>query len=535
MNKITEFLTCKYNNCNKYYENPIKLPCENTICKEHIDKLMKENNEFTFTCLLCNRQHNLISNDIKLNQDILNVLNMNLHLKPKQLLAKDSLEKFKHLVDEMITTANNPLDEVYKQVGKVRNEITEKRDEVKKQVDEISSEMLRKLDDYENECKQNQQISSAKSLKKFKNKIEILNSDLANVNDQLRFPTQNDDILDDLITQIETLVVDNRNQMNELKSVMQNKKEIAFESGPKFESTLFGKLEIRINIYDKCLTYITNAHNHIIDCIEVLNQNIIVSCSRDKRIKFWNLNDKVCIKTIEAHKDEVNCLKLISDSILASGSADSTIKIFDLNSYECIQTLSGHLHQVSCLALNSNGELISGSFDRSIKVWNLTNLNCTKTLYGHTNHVNCLLVSQKGHLVSGAADHTIKLWAFDINQCFRTLEGHTDSVSCLELYSNDFLISGSFDKTIKIWSLENASCLTTIENDSRIRCIKLLNNLLISGNSVNLKIWQLGEPNSITLVKLIEGHADTIFDIKILQNGNLVSASGDGSINQWES
>jgi hypothetical protein len=92
MNDINEFLTCKYENCNKYFENPIKLPCENSICKDHIDKMAEQDSQ-VFTCMFCKGEHDLHKDDMRLNQDILRVLNMNLHLSPKQLVLRELVNK----------------------------------------------------------------------------------------------------------------------------------------------------------------------------------------------------------------------------------------------------------------------------------------------------------------------------------------------------------------------------------------------------------------------------------------------------------
>jgi WD40 repeat protein len=140
-----------------------------------------------------------------------------------------------------------------------------------------------------------------------------------------------------------------------------------------------------------------------------------------------------------------------------------------------------------------------------------------------------------GYIITGSADKTIRIWSLSLYQCFKTLQGHSDNVTCLEIYSKDLLLSGSTDKTIRIWSIESGNCLNKIINDSRIRCLKLLpNNLLISGNNIYLKIWKIDESKSISFVKFIEGHMDTIFDVKLMQNLNLVSCSGDGCIKLWK-
>jgi WD40 repeat protein len=187
---------------------------------------------------------------------------------------------------------------------------------------------------------------------------------------------------------------------------------------------------------------------------------------------------------------------------------------------------------------------VSGSRDRSIKIWNVGNSTLIKTLNAHTSDVLCMLTApSKGYLVTGSADHTIKVWSLGIQQCIQTLTGHNDNVTCLDFFdqsNSELLVSGSIDKSIRLWSLRNGECLARLEDDSRIRCLRLVPSvdLLVTGSSVNLKLWRLVTDNqnkmSGELVKVIDGHMDTVFDIKLIADLNLVTCSGDGAIKYWK-
>ena len=76
----------------------------------------------------------------------------------------------------------------------------------------------------------------------------------------------------------------------------------------------------------------------------------IVSGSRDRTIKIWDLTIGILIKTLEGHTDIVNSVKFSPDgSFIASGSRDKTIKIWDVKTGNLIKTLEEHVWDVTCV------------------------------------------------------------------------------------------------------------------------------------------------------------------------------------------
>jgi WD40 repeat protein len=112
------------------------------------------------------------------------------------------------------------------------------------------------------------------------------------------------------------------------------------------------------------------------------NSNRIITGSRDKTIKIWNIENGDCLTTLMGHSNMISSLILISDTKLASAGWDNLIKIWDLNTNKCIRTYKGHDKWVECLCLFKNLQLISGSFDNTIKIWDLNSTSCIKTLKG---------------------------------------------------------------------------------------------------------------------------------------------------------
>jgi len=98
---------------------------------------------------------------------------------------------------------------------------------------------------------------------------------------------------------------------------------------------------------------------------------------------------------------------------LVSASRDKTIKVWDIQTASLLFNLLGHdnwVRQVKFMPLGRY--LISVSDDKSIKTWDLENKRCHKTLQnGHDHFISCLDVHKKGHkIVTGGVDKQINLW-----------------------------------------------------------------------------------------------------------------------------
>jgi WD40 repeat protein len=113
-------------------------------------------------------------------------------------------------------------------------------------------------------------------------------------------------------------------------------------------------------------------HSHIISSLVIsADSKILISGSRDKTIKMWELETGELIRTLKGHRDGVYALALSPDGqIIASGSADKTIKLWHLETGELLGTFIGHGNTVTAVAFTASGEiLVSGSLDKTIKIW----------------------------------------------------------------------------------------------------------------------------------------------------------------------
>lgn len=123
---------------------------------------------------------------------------------------------------------------------------------------------------------------------------------------------------------------------------------------------------------DTQLLHSFTGHSHIVRSLAVsADGKILISGSRDKTIKIWQLETGELIRTLTGHTEGVFAIALSPDGqIIASGSADKTIKLWHVETGELLATFTGHTHTVTALAFTTSGEiLVSGSLDKTIKIW----------------------------------------------------------------------------------------------------------------------------------------------------------------------
>ncbi|XP_055963725.1 lissencephaly-1 homolog A-like [Sorex fumeus] len=162
---------------------------------------------------------------------------------------------------------------------------------------------------------------------------------------------------------------------------------------------------------------------------------LIASCSHDHTVRIWNADSAQCMNELREHEHVVECISWVPISahpailetigvdsskldqpelFLLSGSRDKTIKMWNISTGKSLMTLVGHdnwVHGIFVLPLGTF--IISCADDKTIRIWNYKNRRCIKTLKAHNNSVYTMDIHKMtGYVVTGSLDHTIKLWEF---------------------------------------------------------------------------------------------------------------------------
>lgn len=150
-------------------------------------------------------------------------------------------------------------------------------------------------------------------------------------------------------------------------------------------------------------------HAGVLDvCID--NQRII-TCSKDTMIKIWDRSSGVLVKTLLGHRGPVNAVQ-VRGNLLVSASGDGMAKLWRLEDGACIKEFHSKDRGLACVEFSDNGRTIfAGGNDQVIYEYDTITGNRIRELKGHRDLVRSLhLDSANSRIISGSYDHSIKVW-----------------------------------------------------------------------------------------------------------------------------
>ena len=201
----------------------------------------------------------------------------------------------------------------------------------------------------------------------------------------------------------------------------------ASESGDKIVSA---SRDASVKVWDiatsNCIATMQGHADWVRDAAFSHDDKLIVSCGSDRLIIVWNADtgDIVCElrghdhliegvlfvppRSIKHIKTLVPSIHISEDDyVIVSCSRDKTIRFWSVNSATGIYTIDKHENWVKSLAISPCGRyLVSGSDDKSLRVWDLESGRCVKTLE-EVGYVNCVDWID-GYVAAGS--DSLKIW-----------------------------------------------------------------------------------------------------------------------------
>ncbi|KAI3394655.1 hypothetical protein diail_2465 [Diaporthe ilicicola] len=230
--------------------------------------------------------------------------------------------------------------------------------------------------------------------------------------------------------------------------------------------------------------HLDEGHNN--ECIYSLqyNEEYLVSGSRDRTLRIWNLATRRLVrKPLVGHIGSVLCLQFDSDpeeDIIVSGSSDSDVIVWRFSTGEIIQRLT-HAHRESVLNVKFDKRILATcSKDRTIKIFNRRTLKSGDPGYSMVNPVPTT-VKRYGH-ESSPLDQLPTIPPFTM---IGVLEGHSAAVNAVQIVDNE-IVSASGDRQIKVWDWQTGACKRTfVGHNKGIACVQYDGKRIVSGSSDN--------------------------------------------------
>ena len=179
MNKLKKSLTCSF--CFKIYKEPIELPCEDNICKEHLKEndVVKTNK---IKCPTCKLEFQVKGNEFKSNKLIQKLIKNQVFLNEEEITLKKNIEEsikvFYEMYDEFISSKNGLDLDCHEHFQEIRFQIDLHREKLKEKIDVIYMEIIEQTKRFEASYLKRFLKESETSLKPFviKNVNEKLNA-----------------------------------------------------------------------------------------------------------------------------------------------------------------------------------------------------------------------------------------------------------------------------------------------------------------------------------------------------------------------
>lgn len=236
---------------------------------------------------------------------------------------------------------------------------------------------------------------------------------------------------------------------------------------------------------------------------------LLASCSSDLTIKLWDPADGYKnIRTLPGHDHSVSAVRFIpsgsagaplSGNLLVSASRDKTLKIWDVTTGYCIKTLHGHTDWVRDVCPSADGRfLVSTGDDMTARLWDLSasSSEVRQVMHGHEHYSECCAMAPTSSyrylaplaglknpppasntaefMATGSRDKTIRVWDAR-GTCLMTLIGHDNWVRALVFHpGGKYLLSVSDDKTLRCWDLSQEGKCVKVLGDTHERFVTCL-------------------------------------------------------------
>mmetsp|Transcript_2986 Transcript_2986/g.5351 ORF Transcript_2986/g.5351 Transcript_2986/m.5351 type:complete len:436 (-) Transcript_2986:221-1528(-) len=174
------------------------------------------------------------------------------------------------------------------------------------------------------------------------------------------------------------------------------------------------------NFQTGACTATLTGHDHVIECLAFSNAGTAAALAGASLPTVASLPNGSSAKAPSPTPGSASSLKPTAESgaagtFLVSGSRDKTMRLWDLTTTQCRQVFKGHDNWVKAVLFHPTGKfIISCSDDKSIRVWDVTSGKCIRTLAeAHPHFVSCLAFNSRANpaqLASGSVDQTVHLW-----------------------------------------------------------------------------------------------------------------------------
>ena len=235
---------------------------------------------------------------------------------------------------------------------------------------------------------------------------------------------------------------------------------------------------------------------------------------------------------LSGHTNSVYSLAFSLDgTFLVSGSRDKTVKLWDVQTGRVIKSFHGHRGWIKSVSISADNTMIaSGSYDKTARLWDIKTGNCC-IFEGHKHWVTTVTFSPTNPqlLLSASADNTVQQWDTDGHQIGSTIPGNHAEFSP---DGTQFVVLNENTVTIR----NTDSRMTVIEFnlvDGAHWCCFSPNGRHIVTFHKSICLWDITSTDPY-LIQTFPGHSGYIIRLVFSSFLTLTSVADDHSIKFWQ-
>ena len=258
-----------------------------------------------------------------------------------------------------------------------------------------------------------------------------------------------------------------------------------------------------------------------------------------KALNLFSLKNRT-MRPLVGHQDKIYGVRFSADGKqLLSTSKDKTARLWDVASGECLRVFEGHTDFVYTAVFHpTRREILTGSRDWTARIWDLDS-TASMVLKGHTQMVFWAEYTHGGdRVLTSARDRTFRTWNAKTGEPLETVKTTHRSGLTSAVTSPDgkLILTTSWDSDAKIFDAETLEEKSTLRlhTDSIFRSLfsKDGERVITLSHDGTFAIWDLASFRPIARFAAHEGY---IWDGQFSPDGSrLITAGYDGVAYIWD-
>jgi hypothetical protein len=190
---IKQLITCKW--CHSILDEPILLPCNETVCGKHTSKIRNSKCRFCDTVHVLNESENCPPN--KVIQDLFKLRIKELDFGPNHKKASERITELNNFLNDYDNLKKDPNEYISAHYSKKRNNIDLAREKLIFKINQISESLISETNLQEKECKAN---LSKCNLSSFSNDLTNIKAEISKWEQEVKYLVVNDHLWTSITT-----------------------------------------------------------------------------------------------------------------------------------------------------------------------------------------------------------------------------------------------------------------------------------------------------------------------------------------------